>query len=206
MSLKDMFQELRDFDVQDLNDVERMGVWPLGIKLIIAIVLTAGVFGLTYNYMVKPDINTLSRVTLEEDELKQRYESKAFQVANLDAYREQLEGMRLTFGALLRQLPNETAIPALLDDINNTGAQAGIDITGIDILSAVDRELFVEQPFRVDAIGEYHELGNFASGLAGLPRIVTLHDFSISLASDSTGDAPLKVTFQAKTYRYLDSE
>jgi type IV pilus assembly protein PilO len=143
-------------------------------------------------------------VEKQEVTLKQEYEKKAFQVANLDAYRQQMVDMEESFGALISQLPSDTEVPGLLEDITNKGLLNGLSISSIDLQPEVSREFYVELPIAIVATGSYHDLGAFVSGMAGLPRIVTLHDFVIS--GNGENSAALNMNITAKTYRYKDGE
>jgi type IV pilus assembly protein PilO len=138
----------------------------------------------------------------EEAELKQEFEKKAFQAANLDAYRRQMVEMQESFGALVSQLPSDTEVPGLLEDITNKGLLNGLEISSIDLQLEKAEEFYVELPISIVATGSYHDLGAFISGMAGLPRIVTLHDFNISASSENTNRLSMNII--AKTYRYKD--
>ncbi|MHA7881188.1 MAG: type IV pilus inner membrane component PilO [Saccharospirillum sp.] len=204
-----MFQEFLDgfrrFDYQN-PDFENIGSWPAGIKLV-ALLLIAGliVFGF-YWFSIKDAYLRLERDIAQEQNLREEYQSKAFRVANLDAFKEQLAAMEETFGALLSQLPDETEMPGLLDDISTTGTQTGLEIVRITPNTDVMREFYIETPIAISVRGAYHEMGNFVSAMSAIPRIVTLHDFNIQLQNQSEAqvdvDAPLSMTIQARTYRY----
>ena len=140
----------------------------------------------------------------KEVALKKDFEKKAFQAANLDAYRQQMVEMEESFGALVSQLPSDTEVPGLLEDITNKGLLNGLDIASIDLQKEQAREFYVELPIAIAASGSYHDLGAFISGMAGLPRIVTLHDFQISSNKDDAND--LNMSIIAKTYRYKDED
>ena len=144
----------------------------------------------------------LAKVEAQEVKLKKEFETKAFKVANLDAYRQQMVEMEESFGALVSQLPSDTEVPGLLEDITNKGLLNGLEIGSIDLKKERAQEFYVELPIAIAASGSYHDLGAFISGMAGLPRIVTLHDFKIDAkGSDSNS---LKMNIVAKTYRYKD--
>ena len=120
----------------------------------------------------------------------------------MDAYKAQLAAMEERFGALVAQLPSETEVPGLLEDITDKGELNGLNIKRIDLLDEQAETFYVELPIAIEAVGSYHDLGAFISGMAGLPRIVTLHDFEIIL-SDGAGPM-LDMSIQAKTYRYRE--
>jgi type IV pilus assembly protein PilO len=200
MAFEDTLRSLREFDINDL-DFDNVGTWPLPIKLFIWLVLLAGVLAAGYYYHIEDLQLQLAKVEAEEVRLKKDFEKKAFEAANLDAYRQQMVEMEESFGALVSQLPSDTEVPGLLEDITNKGLLNGLDISVIDLKSEQAKEFYVELPIAISAAGSYHDLGAFISGMAALPRIVTLHDFNI------TGDAQnLKMSITAKTYRYKDEE
>ncbi len=203
MALEDTMRSLREFDLGDL-DFENVGSWPGAIKAIIFLVVIVAVLVAGYYYHIEELQLQLAKVEAEEVKLKQEFEKKAFQAANLDAYRQQMVEMEESFGALVSQLPSETEVPGLLEDITNKGLLNGLNIASIDLLAETSREFYVELPISIVASGSYHDLGAFISGMAGLPRIVTLHDFNISLKGNNANNLQMKII--AKTYRYKDGE
>ena len=146
----------------------------------------------------------LAKVEKREVRLKKEFEKKAFQAANLEAYRQQMVEMEESFGALIRQLPSDTEVPGLLEDITTKGQLNGLDVKSIDLQKEKAREFYIELPIAISARGSYHDLGAFISGMAGLPRIVTLHDFKITQNKGDASRLEMKIT--AKTYRYKDNE
>lgn len=135
--------------------------------------------------------------------LKEQFSSKAYQAANLEAYKEQMQEMEVSFGALLRQLPSDTEVPGLLEDITRTGLGSGLEFEEIKLLPEVAQQFYIELPIQIKVTGGYHDLATFVSGVASLPRIVTLHDFE--LAPVSAGNSSrLSMQIMAKTYRYND--
>ncbi|MFT4767808.1 MAG: type IV pilus assembly protein PilO [Glaciecola sp.] len=203
MALDDTLRSLREFDINDIH-LDNIGSLPVVVKVILCVLLFAMVLVGGYYYHVKDLQVQLAGVQVREATLKQDYEKKAFQVANLDAYRRQMADMEESFGALISQLPSDTEVPGLLEDITNKGLLNGLEISTIDLQPEVSREFYVELPIAIVASGSYHDLGAFVSGMAGLPRIVTLHDFSITASSNSP--AALSMSITAKTYRYKDGE
>lgn len=203
MALEDTMRSLRDFDLGDL-DFDNVGSWPTPIKLFIWLALLAAIVAGGYYYHIEDLQLQLGEVEAKEIKLKKEFEKKAFQAANLDAYRQQMVEMEESFGALVSQLPSDTEVPGLLEDITNKGLLNGLNIASIDLLKEQAREFYVELPISISASGSYHDLGAFISGMAGLPRIVTLHDFKIVLKG---GDAnKLQMNIIAKTYRYKDGD
>ena len=203
MALEDSLRSLREFDVNDIN-LDNIGSLPIAVKVILCTLLFALVLAGGYYYHVKNLQAQLASVQSREAVLKQDYEKKAFQVANLDAYRRQMAEMEESFGALISQLPSDTEVPGLLEDITNKGLLNGLEISSIDLQPEVSREFYVELPIAIVASGSYHDLGAFVSGMAGLPRIVTLHDFTIRSTNDDSASLSMNIT--AKTYRYKDGE
>ncbi len=202
MAFEDSLRSMREFDVNDL-DFDNVGSWPTPIKLIIFVLTLVAVLVAGYYYHIKGLQDQLTSVQDQESELRQDFEKKAFEAANLDAYRKQMADMEESFGALISQLPSDTEVPGLLEDITNKGLLNGLEIGSIDLNEEVSKEFYVELPIAIEATGSYHDLGAFISGMAGLPRIVTLHDFSIEIPP--SGDATkLEMSIVAKTYRYRD--
>lgn len=201
MAMQDFVQELKEFDINDL-DFENVGVWPMAVKVIIWVLVLVVVLVLGYIYDIKGFQQQLETEQQKEQTLKAEFEKKAFQAANLDAYRKQMVEMEESFGALVSQLPSDTEVPGLLEDITNKGLEAGLEIESIKLGSETAKEFYIELPIEISVVGGYHDLGAFVSGIAGLPRIVTLHDFSIEVVEGSS--LTMKIT--AKTYRYKDLE
>lgn len=203
MAFEDTMRSLREFDVNSL-DFDNVGSWPVPIKLFIWLVLLLAVLAAGYYYHIEDMQIQLAKVEKEEVELKKDFEKKAFQAANLEAYRQQMVEMEESFGALVSQLPSDTEVPGLLEDITNKGLLNGLEIASIDLQKETAREFYVELPIAINASGSYHDLGAFISGMAGLPRIVTLHDFTISAKGNDANN--LQMNIVAKTYRYKDGD
>lgn len=203
MAFSDSMESLKGFDVNEL-DFNNAGSWPGPIKAIVCVILFAAlVFG-GYWFLIKDQYIALDKVAAEEQKLKTQYEEKAYKVANLEAFRQQMVEMEKTFGALLKQLPAGTEVPGLLEDITNTGLGSGLDIDSIRPKPEISKEFYVELPIDITVKGNYHDLAAFVSGVAGLPRIVTLHDFKIdsSKKKNDLGVGILSMNVSAKTYRY----
>ena len=197
MDIKEFFESFNNLDP------ENIGGWPLPIKLFIWIVafLVAGF--LVYHLMLSDTLKQLDTVQTKESTLMQEYEDKAFKASNLDAYKEQMKEMENTFGALLRQLPSDTEVPGLLEDISHTGLTAGLNFNSIELAPENSREFYVELPIDIEVKGGFHAFGAFVSAVASLPRIVTLHDFTITPAQENTHELVMKI--RAKTYRYKEN-
>lgn len=203
MALEDTLRSLREFDVNDIS-LDNAGTLPVPIKVILSLILFALVIAGGYYYHIKNLQQQLLAVEGQETTLKQEFERKAFQVANLDALRRQMVEMEESFGALVSQLPSDTEVPGLLEDITNKGLLNGLQISSIDLQPEVSREFYVELPIAIVASGSYHDLGAFISGMAALPRIVTLHDFVIRAQTE--GGPALDISITAKTYRYREGD
>jgi type IV pilus assembly protein PilO len=203
--LKAFFEQLRGLDPND------PGRWPLIVRIgTVAIVFLVVALGGYYWFVWKQDRPKLLEARAKEGELMQTLETKARRAANLGAYRAQLAEMQQSFGAMLRQLPNKTEVPNLLVDISQTGLAAGLEEKLFQPQGENKKDFYAELPITIRLTGGYHEMGRFASGIAALPRIVTLHDIEITPpgrdrnAAIDAGQLNLSVT--AKTYRYLDEE
>jgi type IV pilus assembly protein PilO len=195
-----VIDDLRALDTSD------PGRWPLPFRVAaIGIAFTAVVAAGVYFFVIKTDKPTLDRAKREETELRAVFEEKQRKAANFDAYRTQLAEIERDFGAMLRQLPGKTEVPSLLVDISQTGLGAGLQEELFEPAGEIQKDFYAELPFKLRFVGSYHELGNFVSGIAALPRIVTLHDIDIKpVGNDSFDELTLDVT--AKTYRYLDEQ
>ena len=162
-----------------------------------------------YKVLITEKLEEFDQIAQQEEELKQEFASKQAKAANLDAYRAQLEEMRRSFGAMLRQLPEQTEIDALLIDISQAGLAAGLEQDAFVPQGENAKEFYAEVPIKIRLSGTYHQFGEFASSVAALPRIVTLHDISIRRNSNKgtpgAGDT-LTMDVTAKTYRYLEED
>jgi type IV pilus assembly protein PilO len=198
MVLNDSFQQLKNLDLAEL-DVESIGVWPLPVRVFLLIVTFCLVLAGVYYFHIKDLGAKLNTAQAQEVELKTTFEKKAFQAANLDIYRQQMVDVEKLFGALLAQLPSDTEVPGLLEDITELGNGASLNITSITLQPERATEFYVELPIKIVAEGAYHDVGAFVSGIAGLPRIVTLHNYSLT-SNDKGGMQEFEI--EARTYRY----
>lgn len=195
-------------ELSDLTELElsNIGEWPIVAKAVVILFL-CGLLGFAwYYFVVSEQLVRLDGAKAEETTLRVTFEEKQEKAANLEAYRQQLVEMRESFGAMLRQLPDKTEVAALLVDVSQTGLAAGLEFELFQPSGEQNRDFYAELPIRVRVTGKYHEFGRFISGLAALPRIVTIHDVKISSPSGSDGAAGQKLSMEAtvKTYRYLD--
>ena len=202
MSLNDSLESLRQIDLNDL-DFNNVGSWPAAVKFIAGALLLIAVVAFGYNFHLKDLQAQLDGKRAEEAILKEQFSSKAFQAANLDAYKDQMQEMEVSFGALLKQLPSDTEVPGLLEDITRTGLGSGLEFEEIKLLPEAAQQFYIELPIQITVVGSYHDLATFVSGVASLPRIVTLHDFNLVPVSADTS-SKLRMSILAKTYRYND--
>lgn len=202
MALQDTLEQLRSFELGDL-DVNNIGGWPAAVKAVILLLLFILVLIGGYFLYLTDKQAALKSAEQSEVTLRSEYEGKAFQAANLEQYRQQKEEMEATFGALLRQLPSDTEVPGLLEDITLTALDNSLKIDSVELQPEHKAEFYVELPINIAVQGDYHNIGAFVSGVANLSRIVTLHDFKIQ-PQDSPNN--LKMAILAKTYRYVDDE
>lgn len=202
MSLSDAVESLKKIELSEL-DVNNLGAWPLAVKYIACILLLLAGLGAGYYFYLQDLQVQLERQQAQESSLKQQFSSKAFQAANLEAYKAQMTEMEESFGMLLRQLPSDTEVPGLLEDITRTGLESGLEFEEIKLQPEITQQFYIELPIQISVVGTYHDLATFVSAVASLPRIVTLHDFDIKLAGDDSVST-LSMSVLAKTYRYND--
>jgi len=192
--------------LSDLNnlDFNNVGGWPLPIKLIAILLLVSAIGGAGYYFDTQHMIAELKKTEAREGELRQTFEQKWKKVANLDAFRAQLDEMNKSFGAMLRQLPDKTEVADLLVDISQTGLANGLEFQLFKPGGEARRGFYAELPIQLQVSGTYHQFGAFVSGIAALPRIVTIHDVTIKPSGGKSGEKMLSMSAVAKTYRYLE--
>ncbi|KTT11019.1 pilus assembly protein PilP [Pseudomonas oryzihabitans] len=212
MSLADALASLRKIDINDL-DFENLGSWPKPVKFIACLLIVLVVLLLGYQFHLSDMQVQLDSQRAQEETLKQQYASKAFKAANLDAYKQQMVSMEKSFSTMLGQLPGDTEVPALLEDITKIGLGSGLEFEQIKLLPEVTQQFYVELPIQISVVGSYHDLATFVSSVSSLPRIVTLHDFDIKPVGDKSAAGggsfsgngnKLRMNVLAKTYRYSD--
>ena len=193
-------EELKSLDINDV------GRWPLIFRAaVIAIVFVLVVVAGIWFTIVKDKAPQLQRAEDDEKALRVSFENKQRKAANYDAYKAQLAQIEQSFGTMLRQLPGETEIPSLIVDISQTGLAAGLQEKLFQPQSEIPKDFYAEKPIKIRLTGGYHEIAKFVSGIAALPRIVTLHNINITPeGQDAYDQLSLEVT--AQTYRYLDEE
>ncbi|ADC63956.1 type 4a pilus biogenesis protein PilO [Allochromatium vinosum] len=201
-------------DLNELNqlDINDFGEWPIPIKAVAILIACIALGGLAYYYDTSGQLDRLAQEQKTEQDLRTSLAIKQQKAANLQAYRDQLAEMEQSFGAMLKQLPNRTEVAALLVDVSQTGLANGLEFELFQPENEITREFYAELPIRIRVRGNYHDFGRFVSGLAALPRIVTIHDVQISDSAGQstggqpagTGDGPLVLQATVKTYRYLE--
>ena len=195
-----IIEELQSLDVNDV------GRWPAAFRGAVIALVFVGVVGLgVYFTIIKDKRPQLQRAQDDEVQLRLTFENKQHKAANYDKYKAQLAQMEQSFGTMLRQLPGETEIPSLIVDISQTGLAAGLQEKLFVPRSEIPRDFYAEKPISIRLSGGYHEIGNFVSGIAALPRIVTLHNITITPEQAGSFDV-LSMEVTAQTYRYLDDE
>lgn len=192
-----------DLNELDLNDI---GVWPWSAKILTILFLSICIVALSYWIDTKKQIAMLDAAQNEELKLRATFEAKQHLAANLDTYKEQMTIMKASFGSLLRQLPEKTEVPGLIEDISHQGLAAGLEFRSIRLLPEKQIDFYVELPIEISVVGNYHQFGEFVSNVAALPRIVTLHDFVIKPVSGESTGGNLMMNITAKTYRYTAQE
>lgn len=205
--------ELKNLDVRELIDelnsldFENVGGWPMPVKIGAAVLVFGFVLGLGYFLSIK-DLNSRhEQLQREEATLLESFEQKAFRAHNLDQYRQQLVELEASFETLKSQLPKDTEVPGLLEDITHTGLGSGLEFETIALKDEIEKEFYAELPIDIKVTGDYHGFGAFVSGVAALPRIVTLHDFKIVPIKEEAGSrGMLDMSITAKTYRYAGGD
>lgn len=194
-----LVEELQNLDINDI------GRWPLPFRIAVVVIVFVLVIGLgVWFTIVKDKAPRLERAQQEEQDLRLTFENKQKKAANYDDYKAQLAQIEQSFGTMLRQLPGETEIPSLIVDISQTGLAAGLQERLFEPQPEVPKEFYAEKPIRITLTGGYHEIANFVSGIAALPRIVTLHDIAIEPTDSDSAFDNLTMDVTAKTYRYIE--
>ena len=209
MAFKDTIDELQRIDQEDFK---RIGTAPVALRALLVVAACAATIGAMYHFMVKPQFVELAVAEAKETTLRRTFDAEQSKAANRSAYVEQLEEMKKTFNVMLRQLPNRTDIESLLVDLSQTSVASGLEVQFFKPETEIPREFYAEYPIKISVTGQYHQFGQFVSGLAALPRIVTLDDIDIAEIRqgngprDGGGSRKLKMDLVATTYRYLDED
>lgn len=190
-------QDLQDIDVNDISS------WPLWLKIAATLLIGGAIVFAGYWFIIKGEIEELRRAERKEQELRQTFLSKKALAVNLPAYRQQMKEMQESFGVLLRQLPDKTEVPELLIDITQAGLGRGLEFIQFKPEQKRNADFYAVLPVSIKVVGSYHQLSEFVSDLAALPRIVTVGNINISGTKDSN---QLTMTASTRTYHYLDEE
>lgn len=204
MKFMDSIKSLKEVDINNL-DFNNVGSWPAAVRAIFGIIVFAAVLALGYFLHVADLRENLERAKQEEITLREQFESKVRMAANLDAYKEQMRLMEASFEALLKQLPSDTEVPGLLEDITSAGLNSGLEFEEIRLMPEVVQQFYIELPIKIRVYGGYHDFASFVSAVASMPRIVTLHDFTITPAGQGRANR-LAMDIEVKTYRYKDQQ
>lgn len=183
-------------------DPDNIGNWPILVRSLIVLAVCAAVLAAGYYLDTQDQMVALEQVQAQEARLKREFEEKQRKASNLEGNKAQMVEMEESFGTMLRQLPGRTEVEDLLDDITQRGLASGLEFVLFKPGSETKRDFYAELPISIDVRGDYHQIGEFVSGVAALPRIVTLHNISLS----SSRDEQLTMTATARTYRYLDED
>lgn len=196
-------------DLSQFNDLEldTIGEWPILPKIVLTIFLSIVVLGLGYVGLISDKMDLLKKVQAEELTLREQYRAKYHIAANLELFQEQMKEAETLFANQLKSLPESHETPGLLDDITFVGTTSGLDFSKLNWQPEITKEIYIELPIDIEVQGYYHEFGSFVSKIAGLPRIVTVHDFDITFPPKPFAEKDfLILTLQAKTYRYREAE
>ena len=209
MALKDTIDKLNNINLSEIDlsdlDINSAGLWPTPIKVITALGVFVLILAAGYFFLVTDLQQDLAKAGAEETSLKTSYREKYAQASNLEGYRLQAKEMEASFQKILSQLPLDTEIPGLIEDISTVGSNNGLVFNKIDLQPEQVLEYYVEKPIRMEVVGGYHDLGAFVSDVADLSRIVTLHDFEITPQGGGVEQGKLlRMGITAKTYRYKD--
>ncbi len=199
----ELLEQVQNFDPNDI-DWDRIGVWPTPAKIFLCVFAVVALLVGCHFLIVKDKNQQLNSIVAQEGVLKKSFETKAYEAANLDRYRQQMQEMSGTLNALVSRLPSSIEMPGLLDDLEDKAIESRLDIESINPQNEMPTDFYIELPLKISVAGGYHEFGAFVSGIAGMPRIVTLHDFEIERAGRAGGS--LSMDILAKTYRYKPQE
>ena len=191
------FKALSEIDWNEI-ELDNIGDWPIAVKAICCTFVAGLVLFFSYSLLVSDEIDSYHSAVAKEVELRTTYRTKYAVASKLEIYRQQMIEMEDKFSQLLKRLPTSNETPGLLDDLSYVGTTSGLTFLKIGWLPEVEKEFYTELPIKIEVIGTYHEFGEFVGKVAQLPRIVSLHDFSIL----SSGDKQLTFGVVAKTYRY----
>ena len=203
----------QQFDLQEFRrsfeslDSENYGSWPLPVKVTVIGLIITLLAALAWALPISSKIDEINAAESQQQTLLDSYREKESRARHLKAYQEQVVQMEAEFNTLLDQLPKDTRVSDLVEGINMTGVGSNIRFQDISVEPEIENEFFIEQPIRIAALGEYHQFGSFISGLAALPRIITMHDFEVSNPQPTLDVLPeLNLVLQTKTYRSKEAD
>ena len=203
----------QQFDFQEFRrsfeslDSENYGSWPLPVKVTVIGLIITLIAALAWALPISSKIDEINAAESQQQTLLDSYREKESRARHLKAYQEQVVQMEAGFNTLLDQLPKDTRVSELVEGINMTGVGSNIRFQDISVEPEIENEFFIEQPIRIAALGEYHQFGSFISGLAALPRIITMHDFEVSNPQPTLDVLPeLNLVLQTKTYRSKEAD
>ena len=201
-------RDKKPFDLNEFRrsfeslDTENYGSWPTPVKITVLGFIVAFIAAISWALPISSKIDAITAAESEQATLLTSYREKESRARHLEAYKAQVTQMETEFNTLLDQLPKETRVSELVEGINMTGVGSNIRFQDISVEPEVENEFFIEQPIRIAALGEYHQFGSFISGLAALPRIITMHDFEVSNPQPTLDTLPeLNLVLNTKTYR-----
>ncbi|MFT4726656.1 MAG: type IV pilus assembly protein PilO [Granulosicoccus sp.] len=216
MTFSNTWEDLQNIDGDTFS---RIGTAPIAARSFLVLLACTAVIGAIYHFVITPQFDKLTLLQSQELELRISFDTEQAKAANRSAYVDQLEEMKKTFNVMLRQLPNRIDIESLLVDLSQTSVSSGLEVQNFKPESEISRAFYAEYPIRISVTGQYHQFGTFVSGLAALPRIVTLSNIDIiditldaeeqsgsSSRSRAKGAKKLKMDLVATTYRYLEEE
>jgi len=196
--LKAQWRQLRELPWREL-DIKEAGIWPVSLQLAIALAVLAGAVWMTQWLLASSPRETHERLVAQEAQALAQFETLSYQAVNLPAMRHQMGELEARMQRVLEMLPSDAEVPALLDAISDAAREQQLDIDSIKLRPAVEKAFYFEQPFDIQVRGDYHQIAAFLAQVAAMPRIVTLHDFTLT----PVGEA-LRLTMVAKTYRYRE--
>lgn len=188
-------------EVNSLN-AQNYGSAPIAVKVFVLTMLFILILVLAWFLLISKKLDEIKAAESQQTALLEQYKQQESKARHLEAYEQQVAQMRTDFTELLNQLPKDTRVPELVDGINMVGSGSGVKFQDISVEPEVEQEFFIEQPIQIIALGNYHQFGSFVSGIAALPRIITMHDFEVKNPQPSLDRMPeLQLVLQTKTYR-----
>lgn len=191
-------KSLNEIDLDEL-DLENVGSWPLAVKVIVCCIAAGLVAFFTYSMLVSSEIEAYERAQQKEQELRTTYRQKYDVASKLEIYRQQMVEMEEKFSQLLKRLPTSSETPGLIEDLSYIGTSSGLTFHKVEWMPEIEKEFYTELPIKIEVVGSYHDFGEFVSKVAELPRIISLHDFTIEGGEQQE---QLEFSVVAKTYRY----